>query len=67
VNADVSADTGTNARCRFAPRCPSAMQMCWEQHPPFFQRDEHRVVACYLNQAAPVAKANAVDEVFVHS
>jgi peptide/nickel transport system ATP-binding protein len=67
VSADVTAADGSgNGRCRFAPRCPSAMQKCWEQHPPFFHSDEHRVVACYLNEAAPVAKATAVDEVFVH-
>jgi peptide/nickel transport system ATP-binding protein len=51
--------------CRFAPRCPSAMDKCWEEQPPLFQADEHRVVACYLQEQAPMAASGAMDEVFV--
>jgi oligopeptide/dipeptide ABC transporter ATP-binding protein len=41
--------------CRFADRCPHMMSICTEKMPPLFQTHEHRVVACYLYQDAPVA------------
>ncbi len=63
--ADASARGSTNGSCRFAPRCPSAMPKCWEKHPPLFQSDAHRVVACYLHEHAPTAASSTVDEVFV--
>jgi peptide/nickel transport system ATP-binding protein len=56
----------TNGYCRFAPRCPAAMPKCWEAHPPLYQPEPHRVVACYLHEAAPTAPSRAMDEVFVH-
>jgi peptide/nickel transport system ATP-binding protein len=61
----VEARASTNGSCRFAARCPSAMPKCWEAQPPSFQADEHRLVACYLHDSAPVATAAAMDEVFV--
>jgi oligopeptide/dipeptide ABC transporter ATP-binding protein len=64
--ADPAATVSTNGSCRFAARCPSAMPRCWEMHPPLFQADEHRVVACYLHESAPIATSSAMDEVFVH-
>jgi peptide/nickel transport system ATP-binding protein len=63
--SELSAPRGANGRCRFAARCPSAMPKCWEHHPPFFQTDEHRIVACYLQETAPQAETEALDEVFV--
>jgi hypothetical protein len=36
-------------------------------HPPLFQSDEHRVVACYLHESALTATSGAMDEVFVRS
>jgi peptide/nickel transport system ATP-binding protein len=51
--------------CRFAPRCPAAMPKCWEAHPPLFQSEAHRVVACYLHEHAPITSSDALDEVFV--
>jgi peptide/nickel transport system ATP-binding protein len=66
AKADVSPRLQANlTQCRFAPRCPSAMAKCWEMHPPLFQADEHRVVACYLHEQAPMAPSSAMDEVFV--
>lgn len=45
-------DEATAARkskgCRFAPRCPAAMDKCWTIKPPFFQQEAGRSVACYL-------------------
>jgi oligopeptide/dipeptide ABC transporter ATP-binding protein len=63
--ADAGATGMTTNSCRFAARCPSAMPKCWEMHPPLFQSEEHRVVACYLHESAPTAKSTAIDEVFV--
>jgi hypothetical protein len=43
------------------------MPKCRELHPPLFQTEEHRVVACYLHESAPasLSEANAMDQVFV--
>jgi len=40
--------------CAFAPRCPSAMDMCYESPPPLFVPDAHRAAACFLHKDAPV-------------
>jgi peptide/nickel transport system ATP-binding protein len=61
----VEARASSNGSCRFAPRCPSAMPKCWEVHPPMYQADEHRVVACYLHESSPTATSAAMDEVFL--
>ncbi len=64
--ADAANRTNTNVSCRFAARCPSAMPKCWEQHPPLFQSDAHRVVACYLHEtSAPTLTSTPMDEIFV--
>ena len=65
VSGDVSPQVGAIDSCRFAARCPSAMPRCWEKHPPLFRTDEHRVVACYLHDRAPLTEAEVMDEVFV--
>jgi peptide/nickel transport system ATP-binding protein len=65
TTADTAPSRGANGSCRFAARCPAAMPKCWELHPPLFQADEHRVVACYLHESAPTAPSTAMDEVFV--
>jgi hypothetical protein len=42
------------------------MPRCWEAHPPLFQPDEHRVVACYLHEGTlPPTQSGTMDEVFV--
>jgi peptide/nickel transport system ATP-binding protein len=61
----VEARASTNGSCRFAPRCPAAMAKCWEVHPPIYQADAHRVVACYLHESSPTADSATMDEVFV--
>jgi oligopeptide/dipeptide ABC transporter ATP-binding protein len=33
--------------CRFAPRCPFAMEAC-KSSPPLFQMDKHQAASCYL-------------------
>jgi peptide/nickel transport system ATP-binding protein len=42
------------AGCPFAPRCPSAMDICRETRPPLFMPDAHRAAACFLYRDAPV-------------
>jgi len=61
----VEARAAANGSCKFAPRCPAAMPRCWEMHPPIYQADAHRVVACYLHDGAPTAESTRIDEVFV--
>jgi oligopeptide/dipeptide ABC transporter ATP-binding protein len=66
--ADSRAASSPNSAssCRFAARCPYVMPKCRELHPPLYQTDEHRVVACYLHEAAPtIADSAVMDEVFV--
>ncbi|MEA2527701.1 MAG: hypothetical protein QOF73_4928 [Thermomicrobiales bacterium] len=53
------------AGCPFANRCPYAMEMCLERHPPLYQTDRHRVAACYLYREAPVLTDAHLDGVFV--
>ena len=50
--------------CAFAPRCPSALKICWQQRPPYFRTDEHRVAACFLYQDSPTLASTDVAEVF---
>jgi peptide/nickel transport system ATP-binding protein len=67
VSTDAAVPAAVDASCRFVARCPYAMPKCRELHPPLFQTEEHRVVACYLHESAPasLSEANAMDEVFV--
>jgi peptide/nickel transport system ATP-binding protein len=51
--------------CKFANRCPYAMEMCLERHPPLYQTDAQRVAACYLYREMPVLTDEHLDGVFV--
>ena len=46
--------TKLNRGCKFVDRCPSAMPVCRENPPPFFQTDGYRAVRCYLYKEASV-------------
>jgi peptide/nickel transport system ATP-binding protein len=50
--------------CTFAPRCPSAMDVCWQEHPPFYRPDQHRVASCFLYQDSPILETTDVARVF---
>jgi peptide/nickel transport system ATP-binding protein len=65
VSTDAAVPAGVHVSCRFVARCPYAMQKCRDLHPPLFQTDEHRVVACYLHETAQPSEARAMDQVFV--
>ena len=51
--------------CKFAGRCPNAMEMCLDQHAPLFRLDHQCAVACYLYREAPALTDERLDEVFV--
>jgi oligopeptide/dipeptide ABC transporter ATP-binding protein len=50
--------------CRFAGRCPSAMEKCLQQAPSLYQTDPHRAAACFLYEQAPVLNKEDMDKVF---
>lgn len=55
----------TTDGCKFADRCGAVMDMCWENVPPRFQLDRHRIAACYLYRESPVMTGSDVSHVFV--
>ena len=55
------------AACRFADRCPSAMDKCLQQVPPLYQTDPQRAAACFLYEQSPVLHADDMDSVFRQS
>ena len=50
--------------CRFAPRCPHAMEMCWASSPDYYIPDENRAVTCFLYRESPVLASGDTSEVF---
>lgn len=50
--------------CKFAPRCPMAMNECWSQRPAYYTPDPDRTVACFLYKEQPTLTATDVAEVF---
>ena len=56
----------TAASCRFANRCPNAMDQCLQSRPPLYQTDPDRAAACYLYADSPLmGGTGGVDSVFV--
>jgi peptide/nickel transport system ATP-binding protein len=53
--------------CRYADRCPFAMQECREGAPPLFQVGPHQAAACFLHKSAPVVKSEDMMQVFTTS
>jgi peptide/nickel transport system ATP-binding protein len=66
-DASESATRASARSCAFADRCPDTMPICVEQHPPLFQPDADRVVACYLHREAPVIAGDELSRVFVQA
>ncbi len=46
--------------CAFAPRCPHAMDICWERRPSLYRTEENRASACFLHQYSPVIDASEI-------
>jgi peptide/nickel transport system ATP-binding protein len=65
-DASSAASTSVNAGCPFAPRCPSVMDVCWQQTPPLFEPDAMRAAACHLYAAAPVLESTDIADVLAH-
>ncbi len=68
--ADASGETEgsagrVSAGCRFAPRCPVAMEICWKERPALYQADPNRAAACFLYRESPALQSADVAEVFV--
>ena len=42
--------------CTFAPRCPSAMDVCWQQTPTMQDVDHQHMVRCWLYQPSEIKK-----------
>jgi len=62
----VQPPTGKNMGCRFAPRCPYVMPMCWQSPPPLYKRDPDRAVACFLHRDAPVLAKEEVMQLYTN-
>jgi len=56
--------TATAESCKFTDRCPYAMPICIEKHPPLFRTDPRRVSACYLYSNAPSIAPEDLTSVF---
>lgn len=52
------------AGCKFAPRCPHVMEMCWSQVPAKYVPDAHQLAACFLYRDAAIATNEDVSAVF---
>ncbi|RIK38680.1 MAG: ABC transporter ATP-binding protein [Chloroflexi bacterium] len=52
--------------CKFANRCPHVMEHCRTKHPPLYQTDKHRAVACYLyEKSGPTLATDGLEKVFI--
>jgi peptide/nickel transport system ATP-binding protein len=45
--------SGVNKGCKFAPRCPHVMPMCWQAQPPLYAQADDHAVACFLFRESP--------------
>lgn len=53
--------------CRFAPRCPRAMDKCWSNVPGIYVTDEYRAVNCFLYEDQPTLASSDLADVFDYS
>lgn len=68
ANADLTPSGGASASrtgCHFANRCPQVMSKCRGAAPALYHSDPHRLVACYLQEAAPAIDSRQLASVFV--
>lgn len=54
-----------NKGCRFANRCPNAMEKCIRETPPLYRVDEKRAASCYLYDDKPQLRSEDMMEVFI--
>jgi peptide/nickel transport system ATP-binding protein len=60
-DAQLTPETGVG--CRFANRCPHAMEICRVKTPPLYRTDQGRAAACFLYQDKPELDSAELDEV----
>lgn len=53
--------------CRFAPRCPHAMEKCWSNNPGIYLSGEHRSVSCFLYEDQPELESADLADVFEYA
>ena len=49
--------------CKFADRCPYAMEISRQQRPPLFRTDERRAAACFLYKESPKLEGTDLEQV----
>ena len=49
--------------CKFADRCPYAMEISRQQRPPLFRTDERRAAACFLYKESPTLEGTDLEQV----
>ena len=64
IKGPESSASRANLGCKFAPRCPHVMEMCWNSRPPKYLPDSQRLAACFLFRDAPVTAGEDVTAVF---
>lgn len=50
--------------CRFAPRCPHAMDQCWRVDPSHTLPDDDRLIACHLDETGAKLAGPDIAQVF---
>jgi oligopeptide/dipeptide ABC transporter ATP-binding protein len=63
--SEVGRNADPDRGCKFANRCPHAMEVCLEEQPPAYQVDRHRVASCYLHRESAESQATDLGDVFV--
>jgi peptide/nickel transport system ATP-binding protein len=64
VDETEAASSRVSAGCKFAPRCPAVMEMCWVNVPPLYRTDPDRVATCFLHRDSAVLESADVAQVF---
>lgn len=62
--SDIGRGASNTSGCKFAKRCPWAMDICLERHPPLYQTSAERATACYLFRESPELAGDSIDAVF---
>jgi oligopeptide/dipeptide ABC transporter ATP-binding protein len=62
---EVERYVGANKGCKFADRCPVAMDMCYDSPPPFYGADGSRAAACYLYRESPPLEKEDILRLYV--
>ena len=65
-----SQETGrdvSESGCRFAPRCPHAMEECWDNMPPLYKTDAHRGSRCFLYRDDADGHIDRISDAFLRN